>query len=61
MSLSHVSALSMLCGQEGIRSEVWGCSLVSKVGEIHWHMVFCTVSAPELHAGNHRVIEFGND
>lgn len=51
----------MLCGQEGIRSEVWWCSLVSKVGEIHWHMVFCTVSAPELHAGNHRVIEFGND
>jgi len=43
--------------KEGVRAEVWWCSPVSKVGRVCRHTVFCTVSTPELYAGNDRIVE----
>lgn len=42
--------------REGVEAEVRWCSLVSEVGRIHRHVLFCAVSTLESHAGNHRII-----
>lgn len=52
LSPCHVSRRA----REGVGAEVWWCCPVSEVWRIHRHVLFCTVSTPELYAGIHRTI-----